>query len=200
MDRKEVKADLFDRSYEELVDHLLKKYGPAEYDYFCTESCTSKNKKASRSSEGLQCHHIDENKYRKLSDPRVAKLKPFECQKASHLVYCNILEHLLLHLHIILEDNSGQRLGLVGFFYISAMINDYYDGYEYTRESDKKLFEAIKDNYKQYVAVLYFGRGLVLETRPELEKYFTPERLAEGFRAKPVKKIYEMLAEDSPRS
>ena len=194
MEKLEIKKDLVERSYQELVDHLLEKYGPAEYDYFCTESCASKNKKVSRASEGLECHHIDENKYRKLSDPKVARMRPFECQKASRLVYCNILEHLLLHWHIIMEDYSDQMLGINGFFYICARINDYYNGYEYKRESDKKIFEVIKDYYKQYIAVLYFGRYWALEAHPQLEKYFTSEKLSEGWQTGRVEKIYDMLS------
>ena len=41
MDSIEIKRQL-DMTYSELVEYLLKKYGPAKYDYFCTESCKSK--------------------------------------------------------------------------------------------------------------------------------------------------------------
>ena len=47
-------------TYDELVGFLIKKYGPAKFDYFRTETCKSRNPKASRASEGLICHHIDE--------------------------------------------------------------------------------------------------------------------------------------------
>ena len=199
MTSDEIKCEL-SVDYDDLVEYLLVKYGPAQYDYFCTESCASKNKKVSRANEGLECHHIDENKYRKLSDTMVAQMRPFECQKAYRLVYCNIIEHLLLHLHIILEDKTDQHLGLNGFFYINARINDYYNGYEYKRESNKKLFEVIKNNYKQYVAVLLFAMFLVGKERPELAGYFTPESLSQGWSGKQVEKIYKKLSIDSPRS
>ena len=42
MDNSEIKKEL-GMSYDELVEHLLSKYGPAKYDYFCNESCRSKN-------------------------------------------------------------------------------------------------------------------------------------------------------------
>ena len=61
MESTEIKNQL-KMTYDELVDYLLKKYGPAQYDYFCNESCKSKNSKVSRTNEGLYCHHIDENK------------------------------------------------------------------------------------------------------------------------------------------
>ena len=53
--------------YFNILEHLLKKYGKAKGDYFLTETCATKNKKVSRTSEGLFCHHIDEDKAINLS-------------------------------------------------------------------------------------------------------------------------------------
>ena len=97
MESTEIKNQL-KMTYDELVDYLLKKYGPAQYDYFCNESCKSKNSKVSRTNEGLYCHHIDENKAILLSNDKFAVNNPFEYQKANRLVYCNVLEHLILHI------------------------------------------------------------------------------------------------------
>lgn len=90
MESTEIKNQL-KMTYDELVDYLLKKYGPAQYDYFCNESCKSKNSKVSRTNEGLYCHHIDENKAILLSNDKFAVNNPFEYQKANRLVYCNVL-------------------------------------------------------------------------------------------------------------
>ena len=80
MDSIEIKRQL-DMTYSELVEYLLKKYGSAKYDYFCTESCKSKNSKVSRTSEGLYCHHIDEDKAIMLSNDKFAPNNPFEYHK-----------------------------------------------------------------------------------------------------------------------
>jgi len=86
--------------YETLVEYLLVKYGGAIGDYFSTPECKTKNKKAVRTAEGLYCHHIDEDKGGNLSNPCSARRQPFEWQKKERLVYCNLLEHLILHIKI----------------------------------------------------------------------------------------------------
>lgn len=48
-------------NYDEFVSYLLKKYGPAKYDYFTNATCKTKSKRISRTKEGLFCHHIDED-------------------------------------------------------------------------------------------------------------------------------------------
>ena len=68
-------------SYHELVQFLINKYGPAKYDYFTNEYCTIKNKKVTRTSEGLFCHHIDEDKAILLSNSEYASQNPFEYQR-----------------------------------------------------------------------------------------------------------------------
>jgi hypothetical protein len=50
-------------SYAELVEYLLKKYGAAKEDYFINDSFSTKNKRVSRTKEGLYCHHIDEDEW-----------------------------------------------------------------------------------------------------------------------------------------
>lgn len=87
-------------NYDEFVSYLLKKYGPAKYDYFTNATCKTKSKRISRTKEGLFCHHIDEDKGYMLSHTGCALEQPFEYQKAERLVYCNYIEHLLLHILI----------------------------------------------------------------------------------------------------
>lgn len=70
------------------------------------------NEKRSRSSEGLFLHHIDENKIANLSDLRVIRKNPFfSFQKRDRLVYCNYLEHLILHAAIVKETNGKLSIG-----------------------------------------------------------------------------------------
>lgn len=98
-----IKDDIFrllDMNYKSAISFLWNKYGKVQYDYFCNENCSSENKKIQRSCEGLFLHHIDEDKYINLSQREVAKIYPYEAQKADRLVYCNYLEHLILHIKI----------------------------------------------------------------------------------------------------
>lgn len=147
-------------SYCDYVSYLIDKYGPAQYDYFCNESCKSKNSKISRSQEGLFCHHIAENKEILLSTPEIARTHPFDYQRAHNLVYANYIEHLLLHVKIVDEDKEKQGLGLGGVLMISSAINDYYrhhlaDGWR------KIAMDLISDRYDDYILIMKYFKNIV---------------------------------------
>ncbi|WP_234013784.1 hypothetical protein [Mesoplasma florum] len=101
---------LLELNYDECVDFLLKKYGFVPGDYFLDLECTKKNTKITRGKEGLYIHHIDEDKAILLSTPAWARKNSFEYQKAHRLVYCNLLEHLVLHIKIFEYPNNKKIL------------------------------------------------------------------------------------------
>lgn len=153
---KEYYDSIMKMSYDELVNFLLNKYGVAKYDYFTNELCNQRNKKSSRTSEGLFCHHIDENKVILLCNEKNAKNYPYDYQKAERLVYCNILEHLLLHI-LILENYKSDDyiLGIGGaVFYIVPFLNDIYNNYEFKREWFEHIKMAVIDDYDSYIVSL----------------------------------------------
>ena len=197
MESKEIEKEL-GMSYQELVEYLLEKYGTAPCDYFVNESCRTKSKRISRSEEGLECHHIDEDKAIMLSDQRWALKNPFDYQKADRLVYANVLEHLILHMKIVegprnIESNALELPGLGGVInFICPQINDYYNGYEYKRPRDIKKFSLIADNFDDYIKVLNYFLKVVKE-RPGYLAFVTPERLSRGYDGKIVKEIYDKL-------
>lgn len=128
--------DLLSKNYDEVVDFLLQKYGSAQDDYFREKSykrfmnneiknITRGN--FSRTSEGLYCHHIDENRMIKISDQNVIKEYkiPFEYQKKERLVYCDLIEHSILHALIAKETSS--KFGVPGFTaYLAPNIEEWY--------------------------------------------------------------------------
>ncbi len=59
--------------------------------------CWAKKGNYSKTYDGLLCHHIDENKAELLSTPEFASLHPITYQSADRLVYCDYIEHFLLH-------------------------------------------------------------------------------------------------------
>lgn len=185
-------------TYSELVEYLLKKYGSAKYDYFRTESCKSKNPKVSRTNEGLYCHHIDEDKAIMLCDDRFATDNSFEYQKADRLVYCNVLEHLILHIKIIEEPRNKnankmeiQGLGGVRNYFI-PQINDYYNGYDFRRQYLKDTFNIIKDNFDDYINILKYLLK-VAEENPLYKLVITKEKISVGWDGRIIKKIYKRL-------
>jgi hypothetical protein len=197
MDTHEIKSEL-SMSYAELVDHLLDKYGPAKYDYFCNSTCRSKNRKVSRTKEGLICHHIDEDKAIMLSDTGWALMNPYEYQRADRLVYCNLLEHLILHYKITqesLEKASAIGVGFGGAInFIIPQINDYYGGRKPAQEYQRRIVAVLDGNYDGYIAILqkfmYLGVSF-----PCMWRNLSIEELSKNSDGKVVDKVFASLDE-----
>lgn len=185
-------------SYDEIVKLFLKKYGAAKHDYFTDRECTIKNKLVSRTSEGLFCHHIDEDKAIMLSNDAYAAKNPFEYQKKNRLVYCNLLEHLLLHVKIAEEPrnpdaNENELPGIGGAInYICKQLNDIYAGKEPTDEWRKKATALVKNNFDDYICILrHLWR--VIEQNPLYKTIITKQMLCTGWDGKIVERVLEEM-------
>ena len=182
---------LMQMTYRQIVERLLSKYGKAKYDYFVSENCTTKNRKNSRTEEGLFCHHIDEDKAICLSNDKYAISEPFEYQKADRLVYCNFLEHLLLHIKIAEENvdaNEAYALGIGGAVkFLIRQINDFYSGVVHTQEYLTVAAKVIEHDYESYIVMLKYLWNLIKST----PKYSSikKEDLACNWDGKVVEKI-----------
>lgn len=106
---------LLNLDYDDAVQSLIKKYGAALDDYFKEASYNkflnreikSPNKgKTSRTKDGL---YIDEDKFLNLGnkDFILVKKPDFKYQTKDRLVYCNLIEHLILHA-IITKKTNGE--------------------------------------------------------------------------------------------
>lgn len=160
---KIITSELLEMSYDELIEYFIKKNGQPKYDYFHTQECRSVHEKNSRTKEGLEIHHIDENKYAVLSSKESAKMHPYECQKADRLVYVNVLEHLLLHIKIYEEEcqkfvKTGKhpKLGIIGVYFLSDRINGYFSKESPPEGWHKNMFYVIKENYDDFVKELTY--------------------------------------------
>ena len=83
-------------TYANAVSYLINKYGVVNGSYFLTTTCASKNKKITRTCDGLVIHHVKENIAGDLSKKEQALKYPFTYQESNNLVYCNYIEHLIL--------------------------------------------------------------------------------------------------------
>lgn len=162
MDKSELLKEI-KMPYNELLNYLTKKYGPAKYDYFSTPECKSKNKKSSRSSEGLYCHHMDEDKGVNLTSAFHAVRQPFEWQRKERLVYCNALEHLLLHMKIdVLRQNKEMSSPMdIEIFFTShgvhmvcKTINGLFADDKPANGWRMKCYNEIKENYDDYICIV----------------------------------------------
>lgn len=128
--------ELLLKTSDEAVSFLLQKYGPAQDDYFREQSYqrfmdgeikSIQKGKHSRTSEGLFCHHIDENKNLNLSNFSFIKVNkiPFESQKKDRLVYCDLIEHTVLH--ALIAQETSKKLGFPGYMmYLIPKIEEWY--------------------------------------------------------------------------
>lgn len=136
MEKYKYYNSLLSFSYLDLVEFLNKKYGRVTDDYFKEKSYTRflngeiktpAKGKYSRTSEGLYCHHVFENKYENISNPDFIRIYqyPYDLQRKSNLVYCDLIEHLILHA-LIMKDTNGE-FGTQGFLgYIRPMVVEWY--------------------------------------------------------------------------
>ena len=137
-------------TYAEYCEYLKSKYGKVPFKYG-----SNKNKKA-----GYFIHHIAEDTVPSLSHPEQRKQFP-EYQIPELLVYCDYLEHLLLHIMIGREKDPALHLGLNGpcRFIIPNLINFYEHGvkqkindlYYSLIERDKDVFELLIAEYNDLV-------------------------------------------------
>ena len=148
--------------YDELCAYLLEKYGPVKGSYFINENCKSPNSKIKRSSEGLFIHHIKENEFVQLNATQYAILMPFEYQIGENLLYCDIIENLLLHIFIVKEflvqKTEGEEKVYVGIGgvmnHIAPQIIDYINGYEFKKEYLKIALKVVDGNERFIAKVL----------------------------------------------
>lgn len=124
-------------TYTQAVETLKKKYGMAKEDYFTESSYNdfmlgkrktlTKVRTISRTKEGLYCHHVMENRGLNLANKDYLQHfgYPFEWQKKENLVYCDAIEHMILHAIIAKETNS--KFGYPGYsVFLEPEVFDWY--------------------------------------------------------------------------
>ena len=197
MDGTSYYESMLKTNYQDIVSALLKKYGSAKHNYFKDTACKIKNPLVTRTNEGLFCHHIDEDKAIMLCNDKFAVNNPFEYQKADRLVYCNLLEHLLLHVKIAenpsRDANENELPGIGGAInFICKDLNDIYSGKKFSDEWRKNVADKVKDNFDDYIIILRYLWNIV-EKNPVYKAIITKEMLCVGWDGKVVKEVMNAL-------
>lgn len=226
MNNFEEYLDLLSKNYEEAVDWLLQKYGSAQDDYFRESSYqrfmngeikTISRGKASRTSEGLYCHHIDEIKWLKISDQYFVKTYniPFETQRKNRLVYCDLVEHTILH--VLISKETSFECGNPGYeAYLKPQIEEWYlnkriPALEWMKKcyiksylEPQRAFDLVKEMQKamgkSYFNTLrdyYNEKKKIKENRQEWIEQYKQNQIDD--RADQIKKA-KLLHHKSPRS
>ena len=145
-------------TYLEYCDYLQQKYGVGLCDYMKPD-WTKNNTKVTRTKDGLYVHHKYEDHAILLGKPEFAKNNPYEWQKKENLIYCNLLEHLLLH-QLICEYPAENKTikekvgngGIVQF--IVPELNDVYSGWISKKAWEQNCHRAIINNKDVYLLIL----------------------------------------------
>lgn len=128
--------NLLDLTYDEALEKMRDKYGNVTEDFFNENSynrfISDKNRglnanPTTQFENGLERHHIKEDEYENMGNKRYVKNNniPFKYQTKEYLVYCNLIEHAILHVLIAKETNN--KFGLSGYnTYLRKLIYDWY--------------------------------------------------------------------------
>lgn len=142
-----------DMNYLEYCDYLQSKYGIGQADYM--DESYNKNPKCTRTKEGLFAHHKMEDHAKRLSKKEDAKKYPFEWQRKENIVYCDLLEHLLLHVLICKYPAEKSLVGIGGVIvYLVPELNDVYSGWTATQDWQKKCHDKIINDKQVYLLIL----------------------------------------------
>ncbi len=146
-----------DMAYLEYCNYLQGKYGISQYDYMTKNF--NKIDKCTRTKEGLVIHHIDSDKGIMLSTKEYAMKCPFEWQTKERLVYCDLLEHLMLHVLICIYPSPDKLPELdVGFggavSFMIPELNDLYSGWKTQQEWRKNIHAKVIKDKDVYLAII----------------------------------------------
>ena len=146
-----------DFTYLEYCDYLQQKYGIGLCNYM-SENYRIQSK-CKRTKDGLIAHHKMEDRAIMLSNVEFAKANPYEYQLKENIVYCDYLEHLLLHILICkypAEDkNPDEIVGFGGAYeFLIPELNDVYSGWVTKQAWRKICYDKIINNKDVYLELL----------------------------------------------
>lgn len=174
-------VNLLNLDYYELVNYLRNKYGKVSNNYYTDYTCEIRTRGIGRTREGLSIHHIDEDKVPGLSNPQFAINSPWEYQLADRLVYCDLLEHLILHIKIYQYTKNyhvNNKLGIYGAKKIMEEIDAFYCGEVSSINQGKiNLLNAIVYLREEYLFIVNYARkiGIMYEPRTLRIPYVPPK-------------------------
>lgn len=160
-------------TYAEYCDYLQKKYGIGRADYMTR--AFNKNQKVTRTSEGLIAHHKAEDKMILLSTKEVAETCPYEWQKKENIVYCDYLEHLLLHVLICKYPSQDRHpladVGIGGVVnFIVPELNDLYSGWVSKQAWRNNCHRVVAEDREVYMEILKMFIAYLQEERGIADK------------------------------
>ena len=160
-------------TYLEYCDYLQEKYGIGLAD-FMTKSFNP-NPKCKRTKDGLIAHHKAEDKMILLSTKEFAMMSPFEWQQKENIVYCDYLEHLLLHVLICKYPSPSKHpmadVGIGGVVnFIVPELNDLYSGWKTSQSWRQNCHNRVVNDKEVYLCILKDFIAFEESTRTNFER------------------------------
>ena len=193
-------------TYLEYCDYLQNKYGIGKENYMCISRNGKwrKNPKRSRTNEGLYAHHKYEDRIQNLGKTHIANRYPFEWQKPENLIYCDLLEHLYLHILICEYPSDSAETDEVGINGIELFIapeleNLYNNNYKTKPQWQQNCHNLVKDDKDVYLILLQrFKENQRQREKEERDRERQREK-EERERKKGKEKEIELKLEESKR-
>ncbi|PZV98751.1 hypothetical protein [Metamycoplasma auris] len=163
---------LLGMSYFYLISYLKQKYGKIRESYAKISSCWEQvtiNNKINKENEGLYIHHVKEYHIPNLNTNSNILLYP-EYQEARNLVYCNLIEYLILFIKI--KNETTTKVDKM-YKIIIPKLNDIYSGIDYNNTKDEKIAKIVKPLKNQYFKCLAY---LELKKKEDFDKILTSLR------------------------
>lgn len=157
--------------YKKYVKYLQQKYGLPNKPYFKIDDkgnwititkggkrFLDKETSISRLEEGLVIHHVEEDKYYDLSNKYLACFYSYKNQQEKKLVYCDLLEHWLLHI-MINEENAERKIPKHLLYDVNWCLTGIYHSQElhnspHTYQQDLEYYKSHVINNKDVVLAL----------------------------------------------
>lgn len=171
---------LLSHSYKNAVCILLKKYGSVPENYFNEKSYKrfinneiknlNVNKRIRRSDDGLEIHHIMECRYPNLSNSNSLRSQrlSYDYQKKETLVYCNLLEHMILHA-LICNVNSSR---IIDKHFIEKMTDWYIEEKHPSDSNTNNNQKYLINSYKNSFLNTDDAKTLLIEIEEKVRNHF----------------------------
>ncbi|ENY68497.1 Hypothetical protein, predicted transmembrane protein [Metamycoplasma auris 15026] len=163
--------NLLNMSYFMYVSYLRKKYGGIKESYASISNFGDIiiNENINKENEGLYIHHVHEYYIPNLNSKSNINLYP-QYQEGKSLVYCNLLEYLLLFIKI--KNETSTKVDKM-YKIIIPKLNDIYSGINYTNNKDKEIALLVKDKKELYLSCLL---SLNIRKKGDCDKILTSSR------------------------
>lgn len=196
-------SKLLKMNYADCCKYLQDYYGKPEGSFFCKSNFKSRNPKIRKTEEGLITWHVRNDVNYHLAGYWTAIKYPWEYQLPENLVYCNLLEYLILTYKIYEQsiNTSNLNTDILDFRLINLIgcFNDFYSKVNSYQSVRGVGFFTIKNNIKEYLLIIkYFIYLQIYELDEikasyEIDNDWKPYSVSRNWMKERIKPLFEEI-------